>query len=193
MQLYTAPLFHKETRMKRYVALLRGINVGGKNKISMKDLTQYMQELGYVDVCTYLNSGNVIFSTQETDHLAMQETISMCIKDHLALEIPVLVIALEDLENKLQHAPEWWGNDDKSIYDNLICLFPDISYDFFYREVGDPNDAIEKVEHYDQVIFWSFSRKDYNKSTWWKKTASSEIASKITIRTANTIRNILKK
>ena len=47
--------------MKRYIALLRGVNISGKNKISMPDLKTYFTELGYADVLTYLNSGNVVF------------------------------------------------------------------------------------------------------------------------------------
>jgi uncharacterized protein (DUF1697 family) len=47
--------------MKRYIALLRGINISGKNKISMAELKEYLSEAGYDTVKTYLNSGNVIF------------------------------------------------------------------------------------------------------------------------------------
>ena len=54
--------------MKRYIALLRGINVGGKNKISMKELKAGFEELGFRDVVTYLNSGNVIFPVKEMIH-----------------------------------------------------------------------------------------------------------------------------
>lgn len=49
----------------RYVLLLRGINVGGKNKVSMKDLKMNIGELGYQNVVTYINSGNVIFDTDD--------------------------------------------------------------------------------------------------------------------------------
>ena len=51
--------------MKRYIALLRGVNISGKNKISMPELKTYFTELGYADVLTYLNSGNVVFSACE--------------------------------------------------------------------------------------------------------------------------------
>jgi len=49
----------------RYVLLLRGINVGGKNKVSMNDLKMNIGELGYQNVVTYINSGNVIFDTDD--------------------------------------------------------------------------------------------------------------------------------
>ena len=71
-------------------------------------------------------------------------------------------------------------------------MFPDISYDSFYNEVGNPKEEYEKIYHYKNVIFWSFSRKDYQKTNWWSKTASSKISDRITIRTANTVRKIVK-
>lgn len=53
--------------MKRYIAFLRGINISGKNKISMAELKKGFEELGFQEVKTYLNSGNVIFSSEKDD------------------------------------------------------------------------------------------------------------------------------
>ena len=53
--------------MKRYIAFLRSINISGKNKVSMAELKQGFERLDYTDVKTYLNSGNVIFSSDEAD------------------------------------------------------------------------------------------------------------------------------
>ena len=53
--------------MKRYIALLRGINISGKNKLSMPELKSRLIELGYTHVLTYLNSGNVIFTAHENE------------------------------------------------------------------------------------------------------------------------------
>lgn len=108
------------------------------------------------------------------------------------LDIPVFVVSQEELEDILKNAPEWWGDSNKEIYDNLIFMFPNISYDSFYNEVGNPKEEYEKIYHYKNVIFWSFSRKDYQKTNWWSKTASSKISDRITIRTANTVRKIVK-
>ena len=51
--------------MATHVALLRGINVGGRNKVAMADLREIMASLGHTDVATYIQSGNVVFSTDE--------------------------------------------------------------------------------------------------------------------------------
>ena len=59
----------------RCIALLRGINISGKNKISMPELKTALSEKGFADVKTYLNSGNVIFSDNETDIVKLAERI----------------------------------------------------------------------------------------------------------------------
>ena len=61
--------------MTRYIALLRGINISGKNKISMPELKTAIGEKGFGDVKTYLNSGNVIFSDDETDAVKLAERL----------------------------------------------------------------------------------------------------------------------
>lgn len=94
----------------------------------------------------------------------------------------------ETLQDLLNHAPDWWGDDNKEIYDNLIFIIPPLSFEEIYEEIGNPIAEYEKVQNYKNVIFWSFSRKDYQKTNWWSKTANSNISDKITIRTANTVR-----
>lgn len=182
----------KNGRMKRYVALLRGINISGKNKIAMSELKAGFAELGYTAVSTYLNSGNVVFCADIDDKEGLSNEIRSMINKRFGLDIPVFVVSQEELEDILKNAPEWWGDSNKEIYDNLIFMFPNISYDSFYNEVGNPKEEYEKIYHYKNVIFWSFSRKDYQKTNWWSKTASSKISDRITIRTANTVRKIVK-
>lgn len=176
--------------MKRYIALLRGINISGKNKISMSELKKGFIELDFEEVATYLNSGNVIFSSAENDTSVLSNQIKSMIQDRFGLDIPVLIILQEELKELLKNAPDWWGDDNKEIYDNLIFIMPPLSYEEFYDAVGDPKEEYEKVHPCKNVIFWSFSRKDYQKTHWWSKTASANISDRITIRTANTVRKI---
>lgn len=178
--------------MKRYIALLRGINISGKNKIAMSELKKRFAELGFEAVATYLNSGNVIFSSDIDDQNVLSNKIELMIKDKFDLDnIPAFIVLQEELEELLNNAPDWWGDDNKEIYDNLIFIMHPLSYAEFYDEIGNPNEEYEKVHNYKNVIFWSFSRKDYQKTNWWSKTASSKVSNKITIRTANTVRKIV--
>ena len=176
--------------MKRYVALLRGINISGKNKVPMEELKKGFEKLAFEEVKTYLNSGNVIFSSDEDDTKKFTNQIEVMIKEQFELDISVFVISSEALEDILQNAPDWWGNDNKEIYDNLIFIISPAKFSDVYNEIGEPKKELEKIENYKEVIFWSFSRKDYQKTNWWSRTASSNINTQLTIRTANTIRKI---
>lgn len=177
--------------MKRYIALLRGINISGKNKISMSELKKSFAELGFAKVTTYLNSGNVIFSSAVDDKEVLLNKIKFMIKDRFHLDVPVFIVLQEELGERLSHAPDWWGDTNKEIYHNVIFLIPPLSYERFYDEIGNPKVEYEKVHYYKNIIFWSFSLQDYQKTNWWSKTASTNVSGKITIRTANTVRKIV--
>lgn len=176
--------------MKRYIALLRGINISGKNKIAMSELKKCFAELGFAEIVTYLNSGNVIFSSSIEDKDVLSNKVQLMIRDRFHLEIPVFIILQEELAELLKNAPDWWGDDNREIYDNLIFLMSPLSYEEFYDEIGVPKAEYESVYHYKNVVFWSFSRKDYQKTNWWSKTAGSGVSGRVTIRTANTVRKI---
>lgn len=178
--------------MKRYVALLRGINISGRNKIAMSELKEGFAELSFQDITTHLNSGNVIFSSIIDDENNLSKQIESMIKKRFGLDIPVFIVLQEELEEALDNAPDWWGNDDKEVYDNIIFLMPPLSYEELYNEIGNPKAEYEKVHNHGNIIFWSFSRKDYQKTNWWSRTASAQVSTKITIRTANTIRKVVR-
>ena len=177
--------------MKRYLAFLRGVNISGKNKVPMAELKKGFESLGHKDVKTYLNSGNVIFSSDENDIGSVTKQIAMMIKNQFGLDIPVFVIAKEALADILCNAPDWWGNEDKEIYDNLIFIMPPATFADVFNEIGEPKEELEKIQDYKEAIFWSFSKKNYQRTNWWSKTASAGISNKLTIRTANTVRKVV--
>lgn len=176
--------------MKRYFAFLRGINVGGKNKIAMAGLKAKAEHLGFEEVKTYLNSGNLAFLSSGDDEEHMTRRLERMIEESFGLEIPVFVIAAEELEEILRHAPDWWGKEDREIYDNLIFIMKPATFQEVFHEIGAPKEGLEQIGNYQDAIFWSFSRKDYQKTNWWPKTAGSAIGRKLTIRTAGTVRKI---
>ena len=176
--------------MQRYITLLRGINISGKNKIAMPELKQGFAELGFSEVKTCLNSGNVAFSCAEADTCALSARIRAMIKDRFNLDIPVYTLPQERLRELLNNAPDWWGSDNKEIYDNLIFILPPLTFSEVYEELGSPRAEYERIQPLGDVIFWSFSRKDYQKTNWWSKTASAPIGGKLTIRTAGTVKKL---
>ena len=178
--------------MVNYIALLRGINISGKNKIAMAELKNEVEQLGYKNVRTYLNSGNVIFESDTYDKKLIKETIEKMIQEKFKFTIPVFVLTKNELEDILNHCPNWWGSDNKEIYDNLIFIIPPTTYDEVYQTLQEPNSDFEKIQEYKNNIFWSYQLKDYKKTNWWPKTARTSIANKITIRTANTMKKVLE-
>ena len=178
--------------MKTYIAFLRGINISGKNKISMPELKKEFENLGYTNVSTYLNSGNVTFSSECERISDIRHYLELMIENRFGYSIPVYIIGKDDLNEILHNAPEWWGTDEKEKYDNLIFILTDDTPEEMKNMIGPVSDGLEMVQVYKSVIFWTFDRKSYQKCNWWKNTATAGIAEKLTIRTANTLRKILK-
>ena len=103
----------------------------------------------------------------------------------------LIFITSQELEELLSHSPEWWGKDNEEIYDNIIFIIPPTTYNEVFDTIGSLTNT-KKIQEYKNNIFWSFDLKNYRKSNWWSKTASTEISDKITIRTANTMKKILE-
>ena len=175
----------------KYIVLLRGINISGKNKIVMSELKNALEVNNYRNVVTYLNSGNVILESNDCKEYITNNIIKI-IKDNYKLDIPVFVMSEDELEDILDNKPDWWGTNNKEIYDNLIFIMPPCSSDEVCSVVGLPSEGIDKIKKYKNSIFWSFDLKNYRKSNWWIKTASSSIKDNITIRTANTMKKLLE-
>ncbi len=75
----------------KYIALLRGINVGGHNKIKMDELREMFSSLGYKDVKSYINSGNIIFSARKTNRKKLVEKLEKAIEKTFNLQITVAI------------------------------------------------------------------------------------------------------
>ena len=175
----------------RYIALLRGVNVSGKNKIAMKELKATLQTHGYQNVVTLLNSSNVVSDVEGKNEDVLMQEIRTIVQEVFGLDVPTFVTTAAELADVLDHAPAWWGTENKEVYDNLIFLLPPTSFEEVYAAIGAPKEGIEQIQAYGNCIFWSFDLNDYRKSVWWSKTASGEIKDKMTIRTANTMRKVL--
>lgn len=89
--------------MQTHIALLRGLNVGGHKKLKMAALKLLFEGLGFENVVTYIQSGNVVFSANEANGLA--ERISKEIKKQFGWEIPVLVKTANDIAKILKDCP----------------------------------------------------------------------------------------
>jgi len=91
--------------MATHVALLRGINVGGRNKVPMAELREVVAALGHTGVTTYIQSGNVLFSTPETDNAKLAAALESAIEDRFGLWSSVVVLSRGELAEVLAANP----------------------------------------------------------------------------------------
>ncbi|MFD7558369.1 MULTISPECIES: DUF1697 domain-containing protein [unclassified Streptomyces] len=79
-------------KAKKYAALLRGINVGGKKKVPMAELRSVLEGLGHADVATYLQSGNAVFSSTSEEPAALARELEGAIEEHFGFPVACLVV-----------------------------------------------------------------------------------------------------
>ncbi len=89
----------------KYVAFLLGINVGGHNKIKMETLREMFDALGYKNVKTYINSGNVVFETNNTDDIKLAVKIEKAIQAEFSLDIKVMVRTIDEIKDIIKNNP----------------------------------------------------------------------------------------
>ena len=92
--------------MTQYIAILRGINVGGNRKIQMADLKALFAELGFTEISTYIQSGNVLFSSAKPeDTVALGDKLEQAIADTFGFGLPVIVRTVEELQQAVATNP----------------------------------------------------------------------------------------
>lgn len=91
--------------MTTYISILRGINVSGQKLIKMDALRKSYESLGFQDVSTYLQSGNVIFTGREADLIQLAQTISEQIEKDFGFQVPVIVLSIKKLQQIIDHNP----------------------------------------------------------------------------------------
>jgi len=170
-----------------YAALLRGVNVGGRNAIDMKRLKETFRNAGMPGAVTYINSGNVIFRDSTHTEAELTGIIEHAIRGDFGLDIPVLVRDMGVLERMAAILPDDW-KDDRHTKCNAVFIREPISGDalptgFLIRP------GVDTVLFTPEVVLWRAERK-YSARSGLLEIISSSIYSKITIRNVNTARKI---
>src|ERR1051325_8674844 len=104
-----------------FVALLRGVNVGGNNMISMSSLKESFEALGFQNVVTYINSGNIVFKTKENDARKLEKKIEQMMSKDYKLDSKVVIRSLPEMEKLVKSLPGSWDGDSSRRY-NVIFL-----------------------------------------------------------------------
>lgn len=111
--------------MKTYIALFRGINVGGNNILPMKELKALLENMGLQNVATYIQSGNVVFRCNEENASQLSGTISAAIKKSFGFEPQVLLLGIEELEKAMEANPfPQAESEPKSLHLNFLTDTP---------------------------------------------------------------------
>ena len=174
--------------MERYIALLRGVNVGGKNTISMPELKRSFENAGFIDVVTYINSGNILFSADKEDRLALQQKCRHAILENFRLDIAVAVISAAELREALSCAPEWWGENIDAKHNAIFVISPAKPSEII-ESVGQLKPEYEQVAMYGNMIFWSAPLATFSR-TRFAKVVSTPSYGSVTIRNANTAKKL---
>lgn len=126
--------------MKTYIALLRGINVGGKHKVLMAELRDLLSEMGLKNVKTYIQSGNIIFNAEDEETFKLEGKIRSAIRLHFGFDVPVLVKTHQELQQIFNACPFSEEKKQKSYFSLLYAipnetLMEDISKIDYQNEV----------------------------------------------------------
>ncbi|MBS7525142.1 DUF1697 domain-containing protein [Fusibacter paucivorans] len=181
-----------------YTALLRGINVGGKNKIAMPKLKESFESVGMTHVVTYINSGNIIFQWHAGEQTApekMPETaadvlsqkLEAVIERDFGLAIKVLVLDMNAMTAVMETLPDAWQNDDAMKSDVMFLweLISEAELRSKLKIVG----GIDTVYIIKEAIFWSVLRENATRSGM-TKVVGTALYKKMTVRNVNTVRKI---
>lgn len=172
----------------RYVALLRGINVGGANKLSMSDLRAAFGDAGMTGVTTYINSGNVIFSADDENRQRLVDSLQGAIRARGSVSADVQLRTLGELETVVGAIPEAWVNDETMKCD-VVFLQPDVDRPELLDKLG-PRPGIEDARYVPGALIWRVDRNDATRSRLTKM-VGTPLYSRVTVRNCNTTRKLL--
>ena len=171
----------------RYLLLLRGINVGGKNKVSMAELKDLILRLGYENVITYINSGNIIFDT--TDNIdIVNEKISQKL-NYYSFKINKVILTKEEYIEELKNLPSWWN--DNFYRKDVLFYSEDIDFSSIKERINNMPLNEENVYFGKRAVFWGkFNEKNYLKTAYHKYLIKESFYKDVTIRNGRTFMKI---
>ena len=167
-----------------YIALLRGINVGNSVKINMKELTTLFEQCDFSSVSTYINSGNVIFKSNDTKN-SIREHIEKTLYIATGQEVKVLVKTKSEMVKIANSIPSNWQNNDIQKTD-VAYLFESIDNENIINDLPIKKEYIQLL-YVQGALIWNVRRGDYNKSHL-NKIISHKVYKEMTVRNVNTAR-----
>ena len=149
----------------------------------MYELKACFEKVGFNNVITYINSGNVIFESTKTN---TAELVAMCeaaIEKQFGFRVICSVVSADELLEALKHALDWWNTSDAK--HNAIFVIAPKKTEEIMAEIGEAKPEYEKVEAYHPIIFWSAPPKTFSR-TRYSKIVGTKAYQSVTVRSANT-------
>ena len=166
----------------RYVALLRGINVGGKSIVRMADLKECVEALGYDDVSTFIASGNVLFESAK-DAAKLESELERKLEQRFGLPIAVVVLSRATLARVVKAIPAGWIGKD-SLRVNVAFLRRKLDGRKLAREL-EPKDGIDELVATKAAVIWA-TRRDALTRSGMQKLVGGAAYKDLTVRNLNT-------
>ena len=136
----------------KYVLLLRGINVGGKNKVAMSDLKDMISKLGYENVITYINSGNIIFDANDNKEIVRVKISHML--ETFPFSINKVILTQEEYLDEISNLPEWWSEE---LFRRDVLFYSDeVNYSVMKKRIKMMPLNDEMVHFGKRAVFWGF-------------------------------------
>mgnify|MGYP003668724380 CR=1 FL=1 len=146
--------------MKTYIALLRGINVGGKNKLLMRELKPALEKIGFNQVTTYIQSGNVVFKVTQKTTDELRSLIEECITASFGLSVKTIVLTLDQLIELESANPYHLQNIE--IEKKYGCFIDSVATDEGLEKLSRYNIKNDEYLIYNQIIYLNFADRAGN-------------------------------
>ena len=178
----------REVLSLRYILLLRGINVGGKNKVVMHEFIDLLAAAGFEAPASYMNSGNLFFSSDDHKESCISK-IRALLEKHYDFSVPFALLTKEEYVEERAALPAWWHGE---------MARKDVLFYACGMDVGKMRDFIEQAALYNEIVhvgrqavFWGkYDEAEYLKTTYHKKLMKQAFYREVTIRSGNTYEKI---
>ena len=170
-----------------FVALLRGVNVGGNNMIKMSSLKKSFENLGFAQVSTYINSGNVIFKTRESDVRKLESKIEKMLLKEYQLDSRVVIRTLPEMAKLVKSLPASWGEESDWRH-NVMFLRHSIDSEKILADLPVKSD-IEQLDYRPGALLWSVKASDATRTNM-ARFGSHKLYREVTVRNLNTTRKL---
>lgn len=174
--------------MKKYIALLRGVNVSGKNLIKMEELRKILAQNDFFNVTTYIQSGNIVFEHPKVATSNLSDKLKDLIKQYFNYDVVVIIKTFEEMEELLNYNPfgEFADEDEGKMYVVFMDAVPIAERIEMLAAINFENETY-KVEN---NVIYLFCKNGYGKAKLNNNLLESKLKINATTRNWKTVNKL---